>query len=116
MKSSAEKIAMKSYEDIFQPTDPEGQQVITNGRTKTTMLIKARSRSCLPFALQMPVTNEDPLNGKAKASLLDDCLAGILLWRKSSIRLEQPGEIFRVIESAHPRNIPNRISCVLLLH
>ena len=26
MKSSAEKIAMKSYEDIFRPTNPEGQQ------------------------------------------------------------------------------------------
>jgi hypothetical protein len=30
MKSSAEKIAMESYEDIFKPTDQEGQRVITN--------------------------------------------------------------------------------------
>jgi ParB family transcriptional regulator, chromosome partitioning protein len=30
MKSSAEKIAMKSYEDIFRPTNPDAQQANTN--------------------------------------------------------------------------------------
>ena len=30
MKSSAEKIAMKSYEDIFRPTDPDAQQANAN--------------------------------------------------------------------------------------
>lgn len=30
IKSSAEKIAMKSYEDIFRPTDPNTQQVNAN--------------------------------------------------------------------------------------